>query len=124
MLQVVFVKCHDQLLGSSLLALCGRIAIHMFKHPFPQAPHGPLYVRGHKDRWPVHTVIDNIMDHDIQAVLYGIPKYIRVFSRNIPLGNDLSADRVVDIMIDVCDFIGEPHDLSLHGRRISGRSVV
>ena len=79
---------------------------------------------GHKDRWPVHTVIDNIMDHDIQAVLYGIPKYICVFSRNIPLGNDLSADRVVDIMIDVCDFIGEPHDLSLHGRRISGRSVI
>ena len=45
------------------------------------------------------------MDHDIQAVLYGIPENIRVFSRNIPLGNDLSADRVVDIMIDVCDFI-------------------
>ena len=96
----------------------------MFKHPFPQAPHGPLHVRGHKDRRPVHTVIDNIMDHDIQAVLYGIPKYIRIFSRNIPLGNDLSADRVVDIMIDVCDFIGEPHDLSLQCYRISGCSVV
>ena len=96
----------------------------MFKHPFPQAPHGPLHIRGHEDRRPVHAVIDNIMDHDIQAVLYGIPENIRVFSRNIPLGNDLSADRVVDIMIDVCDFIGEPHDLSLHGRRISGRSVV
>ena len=96
----------------------------MFKHPFPQAPHGPLYVRGHKDRWPVHTVIDNIMDHDIQAVLYRITEDIRKLSGDIFLGDDLPADRVVDIMIDVCDFIGEPHDLSLHGRRISGRSVI
>ena len=60
----------------------------------------------------------------IQAVLYGISQDICVFSWDIPLGNDLSADRVVDIMIDVCNFIGEPHDLSLQGRRISRRSMV
>ncbi len=118
MLQVVFVKCHDQLLGSSLLAFAAGLRytcsnIHSLK------PAWPLYVRGHKDRWPVHTVIDNIMDHDIQAVLYGITEDIRELSGNISLGDNLSADRIIDVMIDVRDLIRETHDLSLQRRRVS-----
>ena len=91
----------------------------MLEHPLSHPAHRLLHIRRHEDRRLVHAVADDIMDHDIQAVLYRITEDIRKLSGDIFLGDDLPADRIIDVMIDVRDLIREADDLSLQRRRVS-----
>lgn len=49
---------------------------------------------------------------------------IPVFLRNIRLFQDSGPDGIVDIVIDIGDFIGEAHQLSLQRRRVPAGPVV
>ena len=64
------------------------------------------------------------MNQRIQTFSRGMSQYIRIQRRNILFPDDLSANRIVNIVINIRYFIRKADNLSFHGSRHSFRLVI
>ena len=67
---------------------------------------------------------DNIPDQQVQSAFYAVSQHVGKSSRDVLLPEDLTADGVVDIMVDIGHLIGKPHHIALQRGRMARGPVI
>ena len=96
----------------------------MHKHKLAQILHRPLDLRFHLYIILIHTGHNDIVDQFVQTLPRCIAECFPQIRRNVFLRQDMTADRVIDIMIDISDLVRKTDDLSLQGMRHSTGLMV
>ena len=64
------------------------------------------------------------MDHSVEPLPHAVPQYIGVNRRQLLLHKHPGADGVVDVVVDVGDLVGKPHNGALQSIGMPGGPVV
>ena len=67
----------------------------------------------------VHALRDRVADHAVQTLFDGIAEDAGAGFGQILFPDHLSPDGIIDVMMDIGHFVGDPHDLAFQGRRHS-----
>ena len=68
--------------------------------------------------------MNHIPYHAVEPVSHTVTERIREFRGDIFFPKDTGANRVVDVMVNIGNFIRKPHNSPLIGARCAVRSVV
>ena len=108
----MLIEHDNHVLRLALLRFGDSVPVYILEHPSAQAVHRRLHTGRHGDLRLVKALVNNIMYHCIETLPDTVPENIRIFRRQIFFLENLSPDRVVNIMVNIGYLIGKTDDMS------------
>ena len=110
--------------GLSFFSLGLRICVDVLEHEIPKLTICLLDRLRHLKNRSSHRIGDDVMHVGVQALLHGMPENLCDLFRHIVVRKNASPDRIIHVMVEVCNLIRITDDPSLQCRRPSCRLVV
>ena len=94
------------------------------EHELAQPQHRPADLVGLGDVAALARAGDDVAHQGVDPRRAGLPEQLDLRRRQVVLGEDPGADRVVDVVVDVGDPVDQSHHPTLERRRLAGAGVV
>ena len=111
----------DRLVRAAMLLACVVGEVDALEHEVAQAVHRPADLLALADVAGGRRRLDQVVDEAVDPPRPGRPEQLDLLLRQVVLGEQAVAERVVDVVVDVGDAVDEAHDLPLERVRLDAR---